>query len=159
MRGQVAQVEEGARRALGEHLAQDRAGDDIARGQLALRRVARHEALALRVAQVCALATHRLRDQERLAAPIGRRQHGGMELRELQVGQRRARAPRHRQPSAVAPGGFEVRSQSRPAPPFASTTPAAPESARLAVAQQIHANAAPIFHDQIQRERLLQDQP
>ena len=96
MRVQMAQIEEGARRALGEHLAQDRTGDDIARGQLALRRVALHEALALRVAQVCPLATHRLRDQERLAAPIRRRQHGGMELREFQVGQRRARAPCHR---------------------------------------------------------------
>ena len=61
-------------------------------------------------------------------------------------------------PSAVAPGGFDVRSQSRPAPPFARTTAfRAYEPLPLTCAQQLHASAAPILHDQAQRERLLQD--
>ena len=60
------------------------AADDVTRGQvLRVRRVAFHEALAVRIGQVAALAAHALGDQHPGAVNTG-----GMELHEFHVLQR-----------------------------------------------------------------------
>ncbi len=78
-----------------------RARDDIARGEiLGVRRVALHEALALRVGDVAALAARALGDQHAGAVDAGR-----VELHELHVLQRQAGAQHH----GVAVAGAGVR--------------------------------------------------
>ena len=74
-----------------------RARDDVARGEvLGGRRVALHEALALGVGQIAALAARAFGDQAAGAVDAGR-----MELHELHVLQRQAGAQHH----AVAVAG------------------------------------------------------
>ena len=86
---EVAQVEEHLGGACGPHLGHDRAGHDVARRQLPVGVVAGHEALALLVDQVGALAAHRLADEppRRPSDVEGR----GVELHELHVLEHRAR--------------------------------------------------------------------
>ena len=85
-----------------EDLGGLRAGHDVAGGELQLvGRVLAHEALALAVEQVAALAAGALGDQH-----AGRVERRGVELHELHVLQRHAR--RERQAHAVARGGVGV---------------------------------------------------
>ena len=80
-------------------------GDDVARGELHLvRRVALHEALALGVEQVGALAAGALGDQEALA-----RKRRRVVLDHLHVHQRRACPVGHRDPVARADQGVRGR--------------------------------------------------
>ena len=82
------------------------AGDDVARCELHLvRRVALHEALALGVQEVGALAARALGDQEALA-----RERGRVVLDHLHVHERRADAVGHRDPVA----GADERVRGRP---------------------------------------------
>ena len=85
----------------------DGARDDVARGELGARVVARHEALAVGQPQDAALAAHRLGDQERLGVRV--EEAGGVELDELHVGDRArpARQPMAT-PSPVAMSGLVV---------------------------------------------------
>ncbi len=74
------------RMAFGVHpFAGNSSGHHVARRQLEQRMVALHEALALFVAQVRALAAQRLRNQKTRRA--GERKARGMELVELHIGQ------------------------------------------------------------------------
>ncbi len=69
------------------HAPHDALGDDVARRELGQLVRADHEAVAVGVHEVGALAAHRLRDQGLLA--LGARaepEHGGVELHELEVG-------------------------------------------------------------------------
>ena len=76
-----------------------RAGDHVARARsLARRRIALHEALALGVGEIAALAARAFGDQHARAIDAGR-----VELHELHVLQRQARAQHH--PAAVAGAG------------------------------------------------------
>ena len=87
------------------HLPLDRSGDLVARGELV------HEALAARVEQPGSLAAHRLGDQEAVGAVIADHR-GGMELHQLEVGQRRAGREREQQsPSDRARGVGRARPQ------------------------------------------------
>ena len=77
-----------------------RAADDVADGEiLGRRRIALHEALAVGVGDVAALAAHALGDQAARAVDAG-----GMELHELEVLQRQAGAQHHG--AAVAGAGM-----------------------------------------------------
>jgi hypothetical protein len=87
----------------------DRAGDDVARGELRALVVARHEAFPVGELQDPALAAHRLGDQERLRVRV--EEAGRMELDELHVRDLRPRAPRHGDAVAarrVRVGGEEI---------------------------------------------------
>ena len=63
-----------------------------------------HEAIAVAIDEVCALAAHRFTDEH--APGTGYVQRGGVKLEELKIGEFRARAPRHG--NAVAGGNFRV---------------------------------------------------
>ena len=83
------------------HPAHDALGDDVAGRQLGQLVLPDHEAHAVGVDQVGALAAYRLGDQRLLALGVrAEEQHGRVELDELQVGdlraRRAARAPRRR---------------------------------------------------------------
>ena len=73
----------------GDALAGDGAGHHIARSELKQGVVALHEPLAVMVAQICAFAAERFRQQK--ARSARKRQRGGMKLVELHVGQFGAR--------------------------------------------------------------------
>ena len=96
--------------AAGLDLGRLRARDDVARGQLErVRRVALHEALAVLVDQVAALAAAALGDED--PRRVHRRR---VELHELHVLERQAGAKRHRHP--VAGAGVGVRRRAVEAP-------------------------------------------
>ncbi len=59
---QVTQIQILAIGSLGQHLAENRTGDYIARGQLGQFVVARHKTLTSVIAQIRPLATHGFRD-------------------------------------------------------------------------------------------------
>ena len=81
-------------------LHRHRAADHVARGEvLRRRRIALHEALALRIDEIAALAARALGDEAARAVDAGR-----VELHELHILQRQARAQRHR--VAVAGAGM-----------------------------------------------------
>ncbi len=136
-------------------LARLGAGHDIARGQLhRVRRGLRHEAVAVRVAQVGALAAAALGDQH--AVRLQRRR---VELHELHVLERHARAPGHRH--AVARAGVGVRRAVVHAPHAARGEDRvvrgdAVHAARDDVPGE-HADAAPAVDREIDREELLVD--
>src|SRR5579883_215085 len=88
---QMTQIKVLAIGPLGQHLAEDRARNHIARGKLSLLMIARHKTFSSMVTQVSSLTTHRFGDQMR--SPI-HSQYRGMELHKFQVSQGRARAPR-----------------------------------------------------------------
>ncbi len=72
--------------ALLAHPPHDALGDDVAGGQLRQFVLPDHEAHAVRVDQVGALAAHRLGDQRLLALRVGaQEEHGGVELDEFEV--------------------------------------------------------------------------
>ena len=82
-----------------------RAAYDVARGKIfRVRRIALHEPLAVRVGEIAAFAAHALGDQHARAVDAGR-----MELHELHVLQRQARAQHHR----VAVAGAGMRAECR----------------------------------------------
>jgi hypothetical protein len=90
-----------------------RAGDDVARRELErVRRVPRHEALAVPVDEIAAFPTACLGDQD--AARIQRRR---MELHELHVLERNAGVQRHGHPVAVARVGVRRHAVDPPHPP------------------------------------------
>ena len=103
----VDMVLEGADAAAFAHLHRHRARDDVATGEVLGRgRVALHEALALRVGEVAALAARALGDQHAGAVDAGR-----VELDELHVLAGQAGAQHHRVAVAgagVGRGGGEV---------------------------------------------------
>ena len=105
-------------------LGLDRERNLIAWGELV------HEALALDVQEGGALAAHRLRHEEAVARavePEGR----GVELHELEVGERGAGGAREREAGLTAPRGLVVRCQSAAMPPVARiTAPAGSARAR-----------------------------
>ncbi len=81
--------------ALLQHPPQDALGDDVPGRQLGQLVLADHEAHAVRVDQVGALAAYRLGDQRLLALGLrAEEQHGRVELHELQVADLGARAQR-----------------------------------------------------------------
>ena len=91
------------------HLGVDGARYDVARRQLGVGMVALHEGGAVGQFQNRALAAKRLRNEKRLGG--GMIQAGGMELVELEVGDRRARPIRHRDAVArrdIGIGGVEI---------------------------------------------------
>ena len=89
------------------HPARDALGDDVARRQLGQFVLADHEADAVGVDQVGALAAYRLGDQRLLALGVrAEEQHGRVELHELQVGDLGAGAQGERH--AVAGGDGRV---------------------------------------------------
>ena len=89
--------------AASRHLGGDPAGDDVARGELGVGVHVEHEPAAVGVEQHRALAAHRLGDEE----VAGRRERRGVELVELQVGERRSGPQRGG--DAVAGGDRGVR--------------------------------------------------
>ena len=132
-----------------------RAGDDVARGQLErVRRVALHEALAVLVDQVAALAPAALGDQD--PRRVHRRR---VELHELHVLQRQAGAERHRHP--VAGTGVGVRRRAVEAAGAAGREDRRRPGHRLhAAVQQVPADdarAAAVLLDEPEREVLLED--
>ncbi len=89
------------------HAAHDALGDDVARGQLGQFVLPEHEAHAVGVDQVGALAAHRLGDQRLLTLRVrAEEEHRGVELDELQVAHLGARA--QREGDAVAGGDGRV---------------------------------------------------
>ncbi len=89
------------------HAARDALGDDVAGRQLGQLVLTDHEAHAVGVHQMRALAPHRLGDQRLLALGVGaEEEHGGVELHELQVGDLGARAQGER--DAVAGGDGRI---------------------------------------------------
>ena len=97
-------VEEGVRLVAFQHPLVDRAGDDVARRELAVGMNFAQELLPVGVGDSSALAPKRLGQEE--AAP-GVQERGRVELDVLEVQQARPRAPRHRE--AVAAGAGRVR--------------------------------------------------
>ncbi len=90
--------------APGLHLGVDGAAHHVAAGQVqGVGRIALHEALAVAVDQITALAAHPFADQHPLAGDAG-----GMELEELHVLQRDAGAQRHRHAVAGVDVGVGV---------------------------------------------------
>ncbi len=87
LRAEVPGVEVHVLGVLFAHAPQDALGDDVARGEFGQFVRADHEAVAVGVDEVGALAAHRLRHQRLLALRVGAEpEHGGVELDELQVG-------------------------------------------------------------------------
>ena len=141
--------------APGLDLARLGARDDVARGQLhRVRRGLRHEAIAVRVAQVGALAAAALGDQH--AVRLERRR---VELHELHVLERHARAPGHRH--AVAGAGVRVRRAVVHAPDAARGEDRVVRGDRVdAAADDVpgeHADAASAVDREVDREELLVD--
>ncbi len=75
-------------------LFEDRAGNDIARGQLGVGMDGEHKTLAEIVHEGCSFAPDRLGDQRHRVAPDGKRRR--VELNELHVGEHRAGPRGHR---------------------------------------------------------------
>ena len=133
-------------------LDRHRAADDVARREvLRVRRVALHEALALGVGEVAALAARAFGDQAARAVDAGR-----MELHELHVLQRQARAQHH----AAAVAGAGVR---RGAGEIRAAVAAGREDRRVRAeamqravghVERDHAAARAVLHDQVEREVL-----
>ena len=106
-RAQVPAVQVDVIGAGGDHLAHDRLGDDVARGQVGQRMHAGHEPAARGVHQDRAFAAYRLGDQRLATARVGAEpEHRRVELDELQVGRLRPAAQRERQ--SVAGGHWRV---------------------------------------------------
>ena len=103
-RREVPAIEEDVAAAGAGQVPDDGLAHDVARRQLCHRMQALHEALAALVDEVRALAADGLADEH--AAGAGHVERGGVELEELEVGELRARAPRHGQ--AVAGGDLRV---------------------------------------------------
>ena len=103
--------------AAGAHLGEHRPRDDVARGALAARVVARHEALARAVEEMAARAAQALLDHRAGHARVRPGEEPGrMELHHLHVAERQARPQRHRQPVAgLVAGGRVVLVHRRPA--------------------------------------------
>ncbi|OAH11423.1 hypothetical protein STSP_53730 [Streptomyces jeddahensis] len=79
------------------HAAHDALGDDVPGRELGEFVLSGHEAHAVRVDEVCALAAYRLGDQWLLALRVGaEEQHGGVELDEFQVADLGSGAQRER---------------------------------------------------------------
>lgn len=92
---EVPGVEEHVLGVLLLHAPHDALGDDVPGRQLGEFVLAHHEAHAVGVDQVSALAAHRLGDEGLLALRVrAEEQHGRVELHELQVGDLGARAER-----------------------------------------------------------------
>ena len=142
---EVAQVE-GDLAAQRGGAAGDRARDDVARAQLGHGVLARHEPVPAGVAQHRPLAPHRLAHQRERAVAEGER--GGVELHQLEVGQRRAgpggqgRAVGRRpggvggarvEPAHAARGERHRPRRARARPPVGAGRP---EAGRAAVAHQ-----------------------
>ena len=100
--------------------AHDAARDDVARREIAVGVIARHERLAARVDQPRAFAAQRLGDQEpRRAGTVERRR---VKLHELEIGDARAGVDtRARCRRRWRPPGFVVSRNTWPAPPVASS--------------------------------------
>src|SRR5258708_20347947 len=91
---EMTQVEILVLSALGQHLAENGAGNDIARGKFGQGMIFRHETLSRVVAQISPFAAHSLRDQVRTTTD---RQYGRVELHEFEIGQGGSAAPRQAQ--------------------------------------------------------------
>ncbi len=99
VRAEVPGVEEHVLGVLLQHPPCDALGDDVPGRQFGEFVLAHHEAHAVGVDQVGALAAHRLGDEGLLALRVGaEEQHGRVELHELQVGDLGARAEGERDP-------------------------------------------------------------
>jgi hypothetical protein len=88
--GKMAQIQVLTIGSFGQHLAENRAGNYIARRKLGQWRISRHEPFARVVAQVGSLAAYSLRNQMRAATGY---QHCRMKLHEFQVGYGSTRLP------------------------------------------------------------------
>ena len=134
VRALVRDVEVDAVDAVLLDLEVDRAGDDVARGELGALVVARHEALAVRQLEDPALAAHRLGNEEGLGVRV--EEAGRVELDELHVRHRGARAPSHRDAVAgrgVGVGRVEVDLPRAPRGEEREARPQGAHGARLAV--------------------------
>ena len=92
--GEMTQVEILVLSALGQHLAENGAGNDIARSKFGQGMIFRHETLSRVVAQISPFAAHSLRDQVRTTTG---RQYGRVELHEFEIGQGGSGVPRQGQ--------------------------------------------------------------
>ena len=152
-RRELARVEVDA--LSGALLAHDRARDHVAGRQLRHAVQLLHEALAVVVHERRALAAHRLRDQrERIFRRVERR---GMELHELHVGERHARAMR----DGVAVSGRDdgIRGVAIHLPASAGREHGDVRNDLRCRASHAgsHADARVAVHDQIQETRFLED--
>ena len=133
------------------NLDRHRARDDIARREIfRVRRVALHEALALRIRQITAFAARAFRDQHARAVDARR-----MKLHELHVLQRQARPQNHG--VAVARAGMRRRAGKIRAPVSAGRENgflrAEPVQRTVIEIERDDAAARPVLiHDEIERE-------